>query len=335
MPKYIDPVSDFGFKHLFGKEANKDLLIALLNELLLGYKTVQDLVYKGTERTGDHADNGSVIFDLTCIDQDGNDFIIEVQRSRHVNLKKRMLYYASKIASEQAPRGKRKEWNYNVKEIYVIILMDGFSFSSDRSGYQSEQFIHPIWLCDRTDGQVFYEDLGFIYVELANFTKEESELRNELDNWLFVLKNMAKMQRLSAYLRKPIFSKLFDLAEYGKLSKEDKNMYDRSLRNKWDAYMYKEQMLIDQKEKEDKERELAAREEVLSTREKDLDSREARRKEELAMKEKDLASLEAKRKEEAAQQKLKTAEGFLKAGTPIEVITKVLDLTEQEIKNIS
>lgn len=32
--KYVDPFTDFGFKRLFGEEANKDLLIDFLNQLL-------------------------------------------------------------------------------------------------------------------------------------------------------------------------------------------------------------------------------------------------------------------------------------------------------------
>ncbi|TAG88295.1 MAG: hypothetical protein EAZ20_00215, partial [Bacteroidetes bacterium] len=34
MGKYINPFTDFGFKKLFGEEANKDLLIDFLNALL-------------------------------------------------------------------------------------------------------------------------------------------------------------------------------------------------------------------------------------------------------------------------------------------------------------
>ncbi len=241
MPKYIDPVSDFGFKHLFGVETNKDLLISLLNELFQEYKRISDLFYERNERSGTHEETGTVIFDLVCVGEDGSRFIIEVQRSSHANLKRRMLYYGSKIITEQAPRGKRSAWGYAIDEIYVIVLMDGFSLPVDRSGYESGDDLHPVWLCNRNTGDLFYEGLGFIYVELAKFVKEETELSTDLDCWLFVLKNMAGMDRLSAYLRKPVFSKLFDLAEYGKLSMEEKDMYDRSMRNKWDANMFKQE----------------------------------------------------------------------------------------------
>jgi len=32
--KYIDPFTDFGFKHIFGSEENKQFLISFLNDLL-------------------------------------------------------------------------------------------------------------------------------------------------------------------------------------------------------------------------------------------------------------------------------------------------------------
>jgi len=42
------------------------------------------------------------------------------------------------------------------------------------------------------------------------------------------------MDKIPAYLRKPIFEKLFSIAEYTNLTKEEKTMYDNSLKRKWD-----------------------------------------------------------------------------------------------------
>ncbi len=50
--KYIDPLSDFGFKRLFGSNPNKELLIDFLNELFKGRKVIADLVYNKNERPG-------------------------------------------------------------------------------------------------------------------------------------------------------------------------------------------------------------------------------------------------------------------------------------------
>ncbi|MCO5945598.1 PD-(D/E)XK nuclease family transposase [Mucilaginibacter sp. RT5R15] len=42
------------------------------------------------------------------------------------------------------------------------------------------------------------------------------------------------MDKFPVYLRKPIFEKLFNIAEYTNLTKEERNMYDSSLKYKWD-----------------------------------------------------------------------------------------------------
>lgn len=45
--KYINPLTDFGFKKLFGSEPNKALLIDFLNEILPD-KKIKDLSYTST-----------------------------------------------------------------------------------------------------------------------------------------------------------------------------------------------------------------------------------------------------------------------------------------------
>ena len=36
MARYINPFTDWGFKHIFGQEITKDLLISFLNDLFEG-----------------------------------------------------------------------------------------------------------------------------------------------------------------------------------------------------------------------------------------------------------------------------------------------------------
>jgi len=72
-PVFIDPITDEGFKRLFGYKVN---LINFLNIIFSGRKTIVDLTYRGIERIGAT-----------------EEIIIEIQTSSHSNLKKRMLYY--------------------------------------------------------------------------------------------------------------------------------------------------------------------------------------------------------------------------------------------------
>jgi predicted transposase/invertase (TIGR01784 family) len=228
--KYIDPLVDFAFKKIFGTEQNKDLLIAFLNEVFRGRKHIIDLVYNKNEHPGDLMDEGAAIFDLLCTGREGEQFIIEVQRGRQGNFKERALFYTSRIISDQAPKGRRSEWAYNLSEVYLIALLEDFTVAIS----PADKYLHDIYLCNRDTGEIFYDKLGYTYIELSKFVKEEAALISDLDKWLHVLKNMSRMEKIPAYLRKPIFEKLFNIAEYSNLSKEEKTMYDSSLKYKWD-----------------------------------------------------------------------------------------------------
>lgn len=227
---YIDPLTDFAFKKLFGSEPNKDLRIDFLNGVFRGRKHIVDLVYNKNEHPGETVNEGGAIFDLTCTGNDGEQFIIEVQRGKQGNFKQRAIFYTSRLITEQAPKGKRSEWAYNVKEVYLIALLEDFSLDAGNE----QEFLHDICLSNRETGKVFYEGLGYIFIELIKFVKTEAELDTDLDKWLYVLKNMSSMDKIPVYLRKPIFEKLFNIAEYSNLTKEEKTMYDTSLKRKWD-----------------------------------------------------------------------------------------------------
>ncbi|MEL7589098.1 MAG: PD-(D/E)XK nuclease family transposase [Prolixibacteraceae bacterium] len=108
--------------------------------------------------------------------------------------------------------------------------MDGFTFPDS----PKERYLHDICLCNRENGEVFYEDLGFIYIELLNFVKIEAELKTDLDWWLYLLRNLSKMDKIPLFLRKPIFEKFFNVSEYCNLTREEKAMYDVELKRKWD-----------------------------------------------------------------------------------------------------
>ena len=228
--KYIDPLVDFAFKKIFGTEPNKDLLIAFLNEVFRGRKHIVDLVYNKNEHPGDIKGEGAAIFDLLCTGEKGEQFIIEVQRGRQGFFKERALFYTSRLISDQAPKGNRSAWAYNIAEVYLIALLEDFTLEDS----PADAYLHDICLCNRDTGEIFYDKLGYTYIELSKFVKADTELETDLDRWLHVLKNMSRMDKIPVYLRKPIFEKLFSIAEYTNLTKEEKTMYDQNLKRKWD-----------------------------------------------------------------------------------------------------
>ncbi|WP_300598531.1 Rpn family recombination-promoting nuclease/putative transposase [Niabella sp.] len=230
MGRYIDPLTDFGFKKIFGSEPNKDLLIAFLNELFKGRKVIRDLVYNPQEKDGPVKEYRKAIFDLTCSGADGETFIIEVQRAHQQFFADRALFYTASKLYEQAPKG-RKEWNFYLKEVYLIAVMD-FCLEGTPPG----NYLYRVRLAEETSGQTFYNKLGFILIELPNFKLDEQDIKTDLERWLYVLRNMGRLQKIPVILHKKIFQKLFQIAEVANLKKEDYMLYEKDLLDKWTEY---------------------------------------------------------------------------------------------------
>lgn len=226
---YIDPLTDFGFKHLFGSEPNKELLIAFLNNVFDGRKVIVDLRFNKNERAGPVSKSRRMIFDLNCTGKNGEQFIIEVQRIRQPNFKDRALFYSSRLIHDQAPQG--GNWDYSLKEVYFIGILD---FSLDDSDEHS--YLHYVRLAYERTGLEFYRKLGFIFIEIPKFVKTERELETDIDKWLFVLKNMSRLNKLPVILNSRIFAKLFQLATVSNLTKEEFMKYEKDLMASWDEY---------------------------------------------------------------------------------------------------
>lgn len=228
--RYIDPLTDFGFKRIFGSEPNKDLLIAFLNELFKGHKVIRNLVYNQQENNGPVKHYRKSIFDLTCTGADGETFIIEMQRADQKYFTDRAIYYTSGKLYEQGPKGKR-DWDFRLKEVYFIGLMD---FNFDNTSL--EKYLHRVRLMEEETGHVFYDKMGFIFLELPNFNLKEEEIKTDLERWLYVLRNMGNLEKIPVILHKRIFQKLFKIAEISNLKKEEYMLYEKDLLDKWTAY---------------------------------------------------------------------------------------------------
>jgi predicted transposase/invertase (TIGR01784 family) len=226
--KYINPFTDFGFKKLFGTEYNKDLLIDFLNQVLGDREQIKDLTYLNSEKLGKTQSDRKAIFDLYCENEQGDKFIIELQNVPQQYFKDRSIFYATFPIQEQAEKG--HQWDYNLKAVYTISILN-FSFADTQ-----ERYFREIALIDKATGEVFYDKLSFIYLEIPRFKKEEEDLVTHFDKWMYVLKNLHRLQDIPKKLQEKIFKKLFQQAEIAQLTPEEMRTYEESLKTYWDNY---------------------------------------------------------------------------------------------------
>jgi len=220
--KYINPLTDFGFKKLFGSEPNKVLLIDFLNQILPDRHKIKDLKYSKNEQLGLNELDRKAIFDLYCIGESGERFIVEMQKAKQNYFKDRSIYYASFPIQEQAQKG---NWDYKLEPVYTIGILD-FAFDDHKA---KKELLHMVELKNQRC-EVFYDKLKFIYIELPKFKKSEEELESHFDKWLYVFRHLSELQNRPKKLQEKIFLKLFEAAEIAKFTPEEREAYEESLK---------------------------------------------------------------------------------------------------------
>ncbi len=220
--RYINPFTDFGFKKLFGTEPNKDLLIDFLNQILPEKHQIADLTYTSTENLAAGERDRKAIFDLYCTSERGDKFIVEIQKAKQNFFKDRSVYYSTFPIQEQAIKG---EWNFKLSAVYTVGILD-FVFAEDS---QEDKVLHVVQLKDQ-QGQVFYDKLTYVYLEMPNFKKQESQLETHFDKWLYCIKYLQTLEDIPTKLQEKIFRKLFKTAEIANFSKVEMQEYENSLK---------------------------------------------------------------------------------------------------------
>lgn len=220
MPRYFNPYTDFGFKKLFGEEANKDLLIDFLNQLLPSQHQIAKLRFRNVERLPDIALERKAIFDIHCISTTGKRFIVEMQKSRMAFFKDRALFYVTFPIREQSRKG---EWDFQLEPIYFVAILD---FEYDENVLQ-RKFRRDIALRD-IDGELFSDKLHFKFLQMPLFNKQEHELTTHFDKWLYFLKNLESFEHIPAILDEPIFQKAFHTAALANLNKKQHAAYEKA-----------------------------------------------------------------------------------------------------------
>jgi predicted transposase/invertase (TIGR01784 family) len=181
------------------------------------------LTYLKSIQLGRSEEDRKAIFDLHCENEKGEKFIVEMQKTKQTYFKDRALYYSTFPIVQQAVQG---DWNYELKAVYTIAILD-FVFNEDKNDI--DKYKYDVMLTDIETYKIFYDKLKFVYLEMPKFTKELDELETRFDKWMYVLKNLKRLDNIPDKLREKIFEKIFKAAEIAKLSKEEYEQYIVSL----------------------------------------------------------------------------------------------------------
>ena len=222
MSKFINPFTDWGFKHIFGK---KEFLINFLNSLFEGEHVITDIRYLNNERLPEQIGMRKVIYDIFCKTEKGEHIIVEMQNRWQEHFQDRALFYMSRSIVSQGI--KSAEWDYKLTAVYGIFFTN---FLLDNE--PSEHFCKDVMLIDRHTGKVFNRKFRQIYIELPRFLKQKEDCGNFFEYWIYNLINMNKMNEISFKDKQEIFSRLERVASQANLSEEERARYEEE----WKIY---------------------------------------------------------------------------------------------------
>ena len=195
--RYVDILTEAGFKAVFGVEKNKDILIGLLNVVLPAGRRVSDLAYSTTEVPGFTLSNKSVRLDLRCTGEDGS--------------------------------------GYGIQPVYFVALLNTGVPKFDRSdaGIWRDRFVSEYTFREKISHEVVDETIFLNFVELNRFDKRLDDCVDLADKWFYSLKHMGSMEGLPEGLpeglRVEVFERLFEACEIAKFTPDEKLEYEHDM----------------------------------------------------------------------------------------------------------
>ena len=231
LQRYVNLLSNSGFKAVFGDRANKDVVMSVINMLLPEGRRVEDIEYAPTEHQGQLETNKEFRYDFMCHGTDGSFFIVEVQNSPEKFWFKRCVSYASRVYDRQNRRGEE----YDVPPVYLIGLMGIDVKHSDPAAWEG-RYVSEYTFREKQTGELQDDTIFIIFAELRRFNKELSGCGNDLEKMLYVIKNGWRLQNQPKELQDEIFRRLLEACDIPRFSevkrnKYDKDMYDERRRN--------------------------------------------------------------------------------------------------------
>ena len=230
--RFLDPKNDFAFKRIFGREENKDILLAFLNDVLENHHAgnIVDVEFLPTIQEAEAIAQKESLLDILCKDQDGTRYIVEMQVARTDHFLKRAQYYAAKAYGRQLRSGQEYE---TLKEVIFLAIVDFDLFSEKGDTIKSDHII-----LDRATLEHNLRDFRFIFIELPKFKKTIDELESNTDRWYYYLKHAQETigevyEKMIA--QAPVMERAYKELDKAYWSEAEMNTYDGMMKKIMDA----------------------------------------------------------------------------------------------------
>jgi predicted transposase/invertase (TIGR01784 family) len=231
MKPRCDPKVDYAFKHVFGREQSKPVLMSLIDAVLqpAAGEQITSLELLNPFNDKETLDDKLSILDIKARDESGRQFNIEMQMLADFDFRQRALYYWSRLHQSQLQEGMAY---HELKPTIAICFMNTPLFPEIADH-------HLVFdLRERQYHELFTDQLQMHILELPKFNKQVEQLATPLDRWLYFLRHAQALDAdaLPALLDMPdVRWAMRDLMMITQ-SEIDRERYESRLKAQFDAH---------------------------------------------------------------------------------------------------
>ena len=128
----------------------------------------------------------------------------------------------SESIARQGERG--SSWNYEIDAVYLVAFLNFCPLDFKK------QFRTDVVLAEKDTKEQFSDKLRMIYLQLPLFKKEADECENQVERWIYLLKNVESLNRLPWAAQSAVFKKLESIADVGAMTRSERLQYDEALK---------------------------------------------------------------------------------------------------------
>jgi predicted transposase/invertase (TIGR01784 family) len=234
LPTFADPKTDFVFKRIFGAEARKPLLIALLNHLLEleGERRILDVEHLSGEQRADVPELKLSIVDVKCTDASGRRFVVEMQVLKVEGFEKRVVYNASKAYVMQLRSADEYPTLCNV--LGVTICNFELWPEKDKDGRSKVPMLSRWRMQEQHSGELGLPQVQYVFLELPKYGAGDHP-EALVDKWAYFFREAKNLSVVPAALSEGPFREALEVTRTATFTPEEWEAYERAKMAEQDA----------------------------------------------------------------------------------------------------
>jgi predicted transposase/invertase (TIGR01784 family) len=233
-PVFADPKTDIIFKRIFGAEARKPLLVALLNDLLEleGDRRIQNVVHLSSEQHVDVTELKLSIVDVKCTDASGRRFVVEMQVLKVEGFEKRVVYKASKAYVMQL----RNADEYPALCDVVGVTICNFKLwpEKDKNGSFKVPMLSRWRMQEQHSTELGLPQIQYVFLELPKYGSG-SNPQTVVEKWAYFFREARNLNVVPQALSEAPFRDALEVARTATFEPAEWEAYERAKMAEQDA----------------------------------------------------------------------------------------------------